>query len=87
MGGGAGGADGAGQEFVDLASGGAGAGDEVAHDVVELALAFSVVALDFLCADDGVGVDGEVDGGLADGGELIAGLEHPEGDAVAHLLD
>ena|GEM_PF-4553149 len=38
-------------------------------------------------ADDGVGIDREVDGGLADGGELITGAERTEDDAVADLFD
>jgi hypothetical protein len=38
-------------------------------------------------ADDGVRVDREVDGQLADRGELIARLQVPPGDAELHLLD
>ena len=38
-------------------------------------------------SDDGVGVDGEVDGRLADRGELIARLQVLPGDAELHLFD
>ncbi len=36
---------------------------------------------------DGVGVDGEVDGDLAHGGQLLAGLERAGGDSGLHLVD
>ena len=38
-------------------------------------------------ADDGVGIDGEIDGELADGGELIAGGELAGGDGSTDLVN
>lgn len=98
-----------GQDVFDFEAGGAGAGDELAHDLIQLALPLDVVALHFLRADErsrslmgfdntedfqfpvgadnGVGVDGEIDGGLANGGQLVAGMEGIESDAVSNLLD
>ena len=38
-------------------------------------------------AEDGVGVDGQVDGNLADGGELVAGGEGAGGDCSLDLVD
>ena len=38
-------------------------------------------------AHDGVGIDFEIDGELADGGELIAGGQRAGGDAAADLVD
>ena len=61
------------------------AGDESARallrvdDAADLHLAIG--------AQDGVGIDGEVDGHLADGGELVADCKSAGGDASLHLID
>jgi hypothetical protein len=38
-------------------------------------------------AQDGVGIDGEIDGYLADGGQLVAACQRAGGDAGLHLVD
>ncbi len=38
-------------------------------------------------AHHGVGIDGEIDGKLADGGKLIAGRQGAGGDSRPHLID
>ena len=38
-------------------------------------------------ANDGVGIDGEIDRGLADGGELVTRTERTKDNSVANLLD
>jgi len=38
-------------------------------------------------AHHGVGIDGEIDGELAHGGQLIAGLQRAGGDAAPYLVD
>ena len=99
----------AGEDVFDLEAGSAGARDEFADDLIELPLAFDVIAFNLLgadegagalvglndaedfefavSADDGIGIDREIDGGLAYGGELITGAEGTEDDSVADLFD
>jgi len=38
-------------------------------------------------AHDGVGIDGQIDGKLADGGKLIPGVQRPGSDAGMGLID
>ena len=38
-------------------------------------------------AHHGIGINGEIDGELADGGKLIASGERSGGDSAAHLVD
>ena len=40
-----------------------------------------------ISAHDGIGVDGEVDGDLANGGELVTQAQNAGGDASLHLID
>ena len=96
-------------QVFDGESCGPGAGNGVGDDLVKLALAFGVGALDLLsaderaralvrleqaaqlefavCADDGVGIDGQVYSKLPHGRQLISGIEGAGCHGAAHLVD
>jgi hypothetical protein len=96
-------------KLLDGKTRGTGASNEFAHQLIELALAFDFVALEFrlgdegagallgfehaadfefaIGPDDGIGVDGKIDGHLTHGGELIAGGQQSSGHPSGHLID